>query len=235
MGGKTRNHLKRWSRSLGGVRNWQLILILIPLLFVTATLLRLDHIKMSKLRDAVIAADANDDDEALQARLVELEKFVFSHVIFNVVESNGVQSVVFGTGPFYLEHQYNRAATAAIERAEAELTDTSQPNGDIYSAVLNICRPLAIQNGWTLQGNEYMRCWSEELAKYPASDELVSEFTVKLPSTELYRKNYASPLWAPTWAGFAMLASAIIIVIVLIRIIIWLILQIALAFLKENP
>lgn len=234
MGGKKSNRLRKLLRNFGAVRNWQLLLILIPLLFVTATLLRLDHIKMVELRDAVLAADAADNDEAIQSTLKELQEYVFSHVIVNVVESNGVQSVVFGTGPFYLEHQYLRAANAAIERAESELVDDSNPHGDIYAAVLAICRPQALANGWSWNHPSYLNCWTSELAKYPASDNFEANLTAKIPSTELYRHNYASPIWAPSWAGWAMLACAIILLIVVIRILIWCILKVALIFLKEK-
>lgn len=234
MGGKKSNRLRKLLRNFGAVRNWQLLLILIPLLFVTATLLRLDHIKMVELRDAVLAADAADNDEAIQSTLKELQEYVFSHVIVNVVESNGVQSVVFGTGPFYLEHQYLRAANAAIERAESELVDDSNPHGDIYAAVLAICRPQALANGWSWNHPSYLNCWTSELAKYPASDNFEANLTAKIPSTELYRHNYASPIWAPSWAGWAMLACVIILLIVVIRVLIWCVLKVALIFLKEK-
>lgn len=234
MGGKKSNHLRKLLRNFGAVRNWQLLLILIPLLFVTATLLRLDHIKMVDLRDAVLAADAENNDAEIQASLEKLQEFVFTHVIVNVVESNGIQSVIFGTGPFYLENQYLRAADAAIANAEAELIDDSNPYGNIYAAVLAICRPQALANGWSWNHPSYLNCWTSELAKYPASENFETNLTAKVPSTELYRHNYASPIWAPSWAGWAMLACAIILLIVVIRIFIWCILKVALIFLKEK-
>lgn len=234
MGGKRSNHIRQTLRNFGAVRNWQLILILIPLVFVTATLLRLDHIRMTELRSAVIQADADNNDQALESALTELQDFVFSHIVVNVVENNGVQSIVFGTGPFYLEQQYLRAANAAIEAAESELANDANPNGNIYAAVSAICRPLAIENGWAWNSPGYLDCWTTELAKYPASDNLDSALTASIPSTELYRRNYASPLWAPTWSGFAILACLIIILVVIIRMVIWVILQLALQFSRET-
>lgn len=234
MGGKKSNHLKQTLRKFGGVRSWQLLLILIPLTFVTATLLRLDHLKMSSLRRAVLEADAVSDDAAIQESLVRLQDFVFSHVVVNVAENNGTQSIVFGTGPFYLENQYLRAANAAIEAAEANLADDANPNGNIYAAVSAICKPLAIANGWDWNSQGYLDCWTSELAKYPTSDELSSNLLVAdIPSTELYRINYASPLWAPSWAGLAILACLIILAVVVVRFLIWCVLKIALLFLKK--
>lgn len=234
MGGKKTNHVRKLLRSFGAVRNWQLILILIPLLFVTATLLRLDHLRMSELRKAVIEADQNDDDPAIKANLEKLHAFVVSHVVFNVVESNGRQSVVFGTGPFYLEGEYRRAAEAAIEKAEAELANDANPNGDIYAAVMNICRPQALANGWAWNNPNYLRCWTDELGKYPASDNLEVNLTAQVPNTELFRQEFSSPIWAPSWAGWAMLACAVIGVIILVRILIWCVLKVALFFLRKT-
>ncbi|MCM1061712.1 MAG: hypothetical protein NC452_15695, partial [Eubacterium sp.] len=221
MGGKFSNHLRQAMKNFRGVRTWQLALILIPLVFVTATLLRLDHIKMAHLRAAVLEADVANDDAAIQTSLTELQDFVFSHIVINVVETNGVQSIVFGTGPFYLEQQYLRAANAAIEEAESQLANDANPNGNIYAAAQAVCRPLAIENGWAWNSQGYLDCWTTELAKYPASESLDAQLTAKIPSTELYRHNYASPLWAPTWAGWAILACAILFLVVVIRFAIW--------------
>lgn len=232
MGGKKSNHVRRLLRKFGAVQNWQLILILIPLLFVTATLLRLDHLRMAELRTAVFEADELGDEAILQEKILALQEFTFTHVVVNITERNGVQSLTFGTGPFYLEGQYLRAANAAIAEAEANLSDDSNPNGNIYAAVSAICRPQAIANLWTWNSPGYLNCWTTELAKYPAADELNSQLTANVPSTELFRYNYASPIWAPSWAGWAILACLIIILIVIVRLVIWCVLQIFLLFLK---
>lgn len=234
MGGKKSNHIRQALRSVGAIRSWQLILILIPLAFVAATLLRLDHLRMVELRAAVIEADEANDDTAIQTTLTDLQEFVFTHIVVNVIEHNGNQEIIFGTGPFYLEHQYLRAANAAIAAAEAKLSSDANPYGNIYSAVSNICRPIAVVNGWAWNSPGYLDCWTSELAKYPASDNLEVNLTADVPSTELYRHNYASPLWAPSWAGLAILACLIILAIIVIRFLIWCILQIALIFVGKN-
>lgn len=233
MGGKKANHLKQLLRKFGAVRNWQLLLVLVPLMFLTATLLRLDHLRMVELRDAVVEADEYGDEKGIANGLTALQQFVVSHVVVNVVERNGVQEVIFGTGPFYLEQQYLRAANAAISEAENEIYNDNNSYGNIYGVVSGICRPLAIANGWSWNSPGYLECWTSELAKYPASDNL-STAMVKLPSTELYRYDFASPIWAPTWSGWAILACIIILAIIIIRLVIWCILQIALAVAKKT-
>ena len=66
------------------LKTWQLLVVLVPLLFVDATLLRLDHIKMTELRDAVLQADEAEDDAAIAENLDKLKKFVFGNIVINV-------------------------------------------------------------------------------------------------------------------------------------------------------
>lgn len=213
------------------IKTWWLIALLVPLVFIDATLLRQDHIKMTELRDAVLAADEADDDAAIIQKLENLKDFVFHNIVINIVDDNGTQKVTFGTGPFYLEHQYIRAANAALEAAEANLTGDSNPNGNVYQMASDVCRPQAIASGWAWNNPNYINCMMSEIQKYPAADDIQDTIIAALPSTELYRHNYASPLWAPTLSGFMLLLTAIIIVVILIKVIIWLILRLSLLFL----
>lgn len=212
------------------IKTWQLMIFLIPLVFLDATLLRQDHIRMTELRDAVLAADAAEDDEEVAKALEELKEFVFSNIVINVVDDNGLQKVAFGTGPFYLEHQYIRAANKALEEAESHLASDANPNGNIYAMASGVCQPLAIQNGWSWNDANFINCMLTEIQKYPAADEIQDTIIAKLPSTELFRKNYASPLWAPTLTGFMILLTLIVIVVIFIRGIVWVILRLSLLF-----
>lgn len=212
------------------IKTWQLLVILIPLFFLDATLLRIDHIKMTELRDAVLAADEKEDDAEISRTLEELKGFVFSNMVINVVDDNGAQRVTFGTGPFYLEHQYLRAANAALEEAEKNMTLDSNPNGNIYGMASEVCRPLAIANGWAWNDANYINCMMTEIQKYPAAEEIQDRIVASLPSTELYRKNYASPVWAPTLTGFMVLLTLMIIVVIFIRGVVWVILRLSLLF-----
>ena len=212
------------------VKTWVLLILLVVLSFIDATLLRVTHIKMVELRDAVLVADESEDDEAIAAALTELRDFTFSHIVINVVEENGQQRVTFGTGPFYLEHQYRRKANEAIETLEATLADGSNPNGNIYKMASDVCSPQAIMYGWNWDSPQYINCMMGEIQKYPAAEELSLEISARLPSTELFRINYASPLWAPTLTGFCLLVTLLIIVVIFIRAMIWIVLQLSLLF-----
>lgn len=233
MGGKKTNRVREYiHKTFKAVRTWQLILIFVPLVFFTATLLRFDHLRMASLKEAVMQADAEGNDAEIERTLTELRDFTYSHTIINVMENNGTQEIIFGTGPFYLEQQYIRAANAAIDAASNQLVDDSNPNGNIYAAVAAICQPQAIANGWAWSDQPYLDCWTSELAKYPESDNLDSHLTAKVPSTELYRYNYASPIFTLTPAGIAIIVCIVLAIIIVIRILIWCVLQIALLILK---
>lgn len=221
---------KRGRIKLHRIKTWQLALILVPLFFIDATLLRIDHVNMTKLRDAVLAADENDNDEEISRALNELKNFVFSNIVINVVDDNGAQRVTFGTGPFYLEHQYLRAANQALEKAEQELSSDTNPNGNVYAMASETCKPQAIASGWTWDDPNYINCMVTEIQKYPAADEIQDKIIASLPSTELYRREFASPVWAPTVTGFFVLITLVIIVVIFIRMIVWVILRLSLLF-----
>ncbi len=221
---------KRGRFKLHRIKTWKLFLLLVPLLFLDATLLRMDHIRMTELRDAVLEADKNEDDNEIVQRLEELRNFTRSNIVINVMEDNGEQKIFFGTGPFYLEHQYIRAANKALEEAEKTIADDSNPNGNIYQLASEVCQPQAIANGWSWSDANYINCMVGEIQKYPAADELNDKIAASLPSTELYRKDFASPIWAPTLTGFMIFITLIIIVVIFIRGIIWIILRLSLLF-----
>lgn len=230
MVGRKKYQLKERLKHFHFLKTWQLILILIPLFFIVATLLRFDHLKMVSLRNAVLTADREEDDAKIAESLQKLKDFTFSHIVINVVEDNGQQRITFGTGPFYLEHQYLRAATAAFKAAEEKFARAPESRGNIYGEASSICRTRALHNGWTWDNPNYINCMVTEIGKYPAGANLEDQIKAILPSTELYRKNYASPLWAPSLSGFVILLVILLIVVIFIRLLIWLILRLSLLF-----
>ena len=229
LGGKFKEFFARRKRIK--VKTWWLLIALVPLLALDAFLLRQNHIKMTELRDAVMAADAADDDAEIYTALVALKEFVFSDTVINIVEENGGQKITFGTGPFYLEHQYIRSANAALKEAEEHLKSDENPYGNIYGAAGEVCSQLAIANGWGYTNINFINCMLDEIAKYPSAEDLQTQVVASLPSTELFRHNYASPIWAPTFTGWMMVLTGLVIVVIIIRLIIWIVFRITLLFL----
>lgn len=216
------------SRSFRSLKTWQLFLILIPLLFITATFFRFDHLKMTKLRSEVLKADQAEDDQKIATSLKKLRNFTNTHAVINMVEKNGDTRITFGTGPFYLEHQYIRHATAKL--AAAEKNTDANPNGNIFAKAMAVCKPQAIQNGWQWNSPAYLNCFTSELDKYPTTDQSLTN--VDLPSTNLYRYDFASPLWSPTFSGFSSLICLLLIIVIILRSVAWLFLWSALKIIK---
>ncbi len=234
MGGITKNRLKEALRNIFRVRTWKLILILIPLLFIAATLLRFDHLEMVALRDQVIKADEEGSEEDILAALNQLKDFTLTHIVVNVYEENGVEKLSFGTGPFYLENQYVKKAQEELAKAEASLENAGvNPNGNVFKKAAEVCDALGIQYGWGYSA-PYINCMQEELAKYPAMDEIEDYKEAMIPSTALYRQDFASPIWYPCWSGIIILVCIILVIVKFIRFLIWFCLRIALLFAKNH-
>ena len=210
---------------------WKLLLIFIPLAFLALTFLRLDHIEMTRLRASVLEADSFGDNDRISASLTDLKNFTSGHIIVNIVEKNGNTDLLFGTGPFYLEQSYQRSAEKAILEAEKKLNN-GEVTSNIYLAASDTCKPQAIAGGWAWNSPEYINCMTTELQKTPAASDIVDTLTADVPSTELFRYEYSSPLWAPSIAGFIILICLIMLVVIFTRFIIWIIIRLSLLFVK---
>lgn len=223
--------IKQFLKKVRGIQTWKMFLVLILLLFVAATCLRIDHLRMMEIKEAVLAADEEGDDEKIAEKLKELRDFAATHIVVNIVEENGNQKITFGTGVFYLENQYLRAANAALEKAERESSD-SNPNGNVYAAATAVCKPIAIANGWEWNSEGYLNCMTSEIAKYPTTDSL--EVKADIPSTELYRHEFVSPVWTFSVSGIMILIILVLIVVIFTRVVIWATLRIMMILLKNH-
>ena len=97
----------------------------------------------------------------------------------------------------------------------APFTAENADNDVINQKVDAICKPQF--SGYN-QG--YVDCFAREFAKYAPGQDPVS--TVKLPDPDRYRFVFASPYWSPDFAGFSLLVSAGIILVICTRLIsIW--------------
>ena len=67
---------------------------------------------------------------------------------------------------------------------------------------------------------------------YPSMDNITTSLTANIPSTSLYRYDFSSPIWAPNIAGFSVLLCLLLLIFILLRFIGFLILRIAIIFIK---
>lgn len=103
-----RQQRERGLKRLQQVKTWQLVLILVLALFVTATFLRLNNIGMVQRREAVMSADKQGDADILRNRLYDLQRYAAAHMNAD-------------TGVIYLQESYNRAWQAIQEAAQKQI------------------------------------------------------------------------------------------------------------------
>ncbi len=188
--------VKRSIKQLQRIKTWQLIVVLVLLLFLTATFLRLNNIGMVQRRDAVIDADKQGDENNTRNRLTDLQRFVSSHM------NTGGNMV-------YLKEQYERDSAALMQGA---ISSNDADKEIINKKVDDICKPQF--SGYN-QG--YVDCFAREYAKYAPSGDPVS--SVKMPDPERYRFVFASPMWSADFAGFSLLASVFVLLVIIVRLV----------------
>lgn len=189
---QVRNNIRQLQR----IKTWQLVVLLVLMGFVAATFLRLNNIGMVQRRDAVRDADKTGDQEAMKARLIDLQRYVSSHMNTSM-------------GVIYLEGQYERDS----EKAQQVASSDSNPNGNIFKKAQDVCAPRYQHLGHFSQA--YKQCVLDEIAKYPAASELTT--SLKLPRADNYRHSFISPLWSPDFAGFSVLVCLVILLIIVAR------------------
>jgi hypothetical protein len=191
------------------IRTWQLVVMLLIGVVLSASFLRLNNLEMDKRRTAVMQADKLADKEATKQALVDLQRYVSAHM-----------NTSLGKG-FYLEHQYNRDKEAALTAA----TSTTNPNSAVYQQASIECRNR-FQGGVASFRNDYVACVAERVrALSPSTDPSVG---LKLPKAESYYYNFASPLWSPDLAGIMVLFCLIVTSVIVLRIIAALVLRLVL-------
>ena len=116
----------------------------------------------------------------------------------------------------YLASSYERDKAALVEAAARD-TDNSVINAEVDA----ICKPQF--SGYS-QG--YVECFAREYAKYSPGDDPVSQ--VKAPDPDKYRFVFAAPLWSPDFAGFSLLLTMGIAILIVARLVILSILRLLL-------
>jgi hypothetical protein len=193
-----KRQVRKSIRQLQRVKTWQLLVLLLLMGFVAATFLRLNNIGMAERREAVKAADkaesATADSALMQNRLYDLQRYTAAHMNTD-------------TGPFYLEGQYRRDAQKLVDAAKNNNSSGVNINAEAEAT----CKPR-----YTVWSPAYVQCFADELAKYPPSPDPVQN--VSLPSTDLYRYSFSSPLWSPDFAGWSVALCVVIIVMIIARL-----------------
>ena len=189
-------------KNLQRVKTWQLVILLILMLFVAATFLRLNNTGMIQRRQAVMDADKQGDANVINERLYDLQRYSAAHMNAD-------------SGVFYLQETYNRDAEKMVQSMSG-----SSEYAAVHAAAEAVCHPQF--HGWSMA---YLNCFVAEVSKHPTSNTLPE---VQTPEESLYRYNFVSPRWSPDFAGFSILVALGIIFVILARIISLLVLKLLL-------
>lgn len=186
--------VKRNIKQLQRIKTWQLVVLLILTSLIASTFLRLNNVGMIERRTAVFSADKTGDKEQVKQNLYALQRYSSSHM-------NA------GTSVLYLETLYKND----VEK----LTKGAQSTSDITARIVKKADAVCSkQFGGYSQG--YVLCFRQEQKKLTvggmASDEL------KLPSPELYRHTYFSPLWSPDFAGWTIVLCILLGIMIIARL-----------------
>lgn len=175
---------------------WQLALLFVVFSILSATFLRQNNLNMQDKRNAVIEADKSGDEKQITQKLYELQKYVSSHM--NTDLGKGVE------------------ITETFKRNQIKYINDTQSNNNIniYKQANENCQA---QNFKYL--NQYRQCVYDYINSIPdgkvLSSTIISEDEMRL----VYIHNYISPLWSPDLAGFFVLITAILVLVIVVRII----------------
>lgn len=197
--------VRRKIRRLEQVKTWQLVVVLLMVGFVAATFLRLNNVGMIERRDAVHAAETSGDDEQLERRLYDLQRYVSSHMNTD-------------PGKIALELKYQRDNEKQKEKFQEAAK--SAGNSDVVSKVVAHCDAIGRQQGWRWTNSadpRYVACINDEWAKYPAASQ--SDLNYKPLPTAPYYHTFVSPLWSPDFAGWSVLVCLMITLIIIGRLV----------------
>lgn len=186
---------------------WQVIIVFGVLSVVTATMLRINNVKMSERKEAVLAADATGDLGLVAERLHELQEFVFAHMNAS-------------TGTIFLETTYLNRMQQLVD--DAKNTIGSNPEKNAYKIAAEVCDKKFA--GYT---TAYAQCFLDEVNK---NDTTISQsLEIRSLNPMLFTHSYAAPTWSADWAGFSVLAWLIMLLYLIGKILIWAILRLIIA------
>lgn len=188
-----KRRIRKTIHDLNRVKTWQLVIVLILMLFVTATFLRINNVGMSQRRDAVLVADKNNQLDEVRARLFDLQRYSVAHMNAS-------------TDVFYLQGEYDRDSQQAIEQIKA-----ANGGQSVNAKAEAVCHPLF--SGYS---TAYRDCMVNEITK---SNQVADPAALpKLPDPSLYRYSYVSPVLSFDFAGASVIICLLIIFVILARV-----------------
>lgn len=185
-----------WHR-VSGISLMALTVLFMISIGISILALRANNVKMGELRQAVYIADEQGGD--IELALQNLRVFVYSHM------NTDLRAGSTSTGaPIQLVNRFNAAVAAEQARVAALSSAASGVYADAQARCERSSLPLTAR----------AQCIQDYVA---ANGSGIPQ--LNLPPKEFYSFDFASPIWSPDLAGWSLIVSAIIAMLILVRLI----------------
>lgn len=175
------------------LKPWYFLVLLLISGVISVYALRQNNQHMGQLRTAVYSADKNNGD--INSALKNLQAYVTAHM--NTDLSGGPNAPY---PPIQLEYTYERLQQTNNQAAGA--------NSSLYTDAENYCQ-AQIPNGFS--GRYRISCIEQYIQDHGV--------TVKNIPVGLYEFNFISPTWTPDLAGWSLLASVVLLLLLITSIV----------------
>lgn len=174
------------------VKVWYLLVPLLVSLVVCLFALRGNNLRMIELRDQVYSADQKGGD--VEGSLQVLRAYVYSHMNTQLANNSNVYP------PIQLKYTYQRLQEAEKQRVKGE-------NDKIYTQAQAYCEQ---QNPNGFSGRGRVPCIEEYVKSHGVSER-------KIPDA-MYKFDFVSPRWSPDLAGFSLLVTLLLALVLTLRL-----------------
>jgi hypothetical protein len=186
---RTLHHI--WKR-LQFVRIWLLIILLAASAGLFVYNYRKNNLEMLKLRQAVFAADEQGGD--IEGALHKLREYVHAHMNTSLSTQNSVKP------PIQLKYRYERLAKAELDRVAAA-------NAKIYTDAQADCERRFPAG---LSGGSRVPCIEEYVTTHGTKAQVIPD--------ALYKFDFVSPRWSPDTAGWSLLVTIFLAIVLMLRL-----------------
>lgn len=175
------------------VKAWYLLIPLLVTMAVCVFALRQNNLQMVFLRDNVYATDR--DNGNVEGALQDLRSFVYGHMNTELASGDNVYP------PIQLKYTYERLKAAEKARVQAE-------NDRIYTDAQAYCEQ---QNPAGFSGRTRVPCIEEYVKSHGVNEKPIPD--------AMYKFDFVSPSWSPDVAGFSLLISILLAMLLAARLV----------------
>ena len=190
MDKKQLHHL--WTK-IRPIKVWYLAILFVVSAAICVIALRDNNLGMVQLRQDVYTADQNNKD--VEGALQHLRTYVYSHMNTNL---SGGDNPVYP--PIQLKYTYARLQQTEKDRVQ-------QDNTAIYTAAQLYCEQ---QDSTDFSGHNRVPCIEQYVSQHGVNAKTIPD--------AMYKFDFYSPSWSPDLAGFSLIISAILLLLLVLRI-----------------